>query len=70
MDRKRGWAATVYEQLREGGLLVDGNRLVYHAGRDYYGELLPLLNETGVKSGIPTEGPRYGEIPSWYTDQL
>jgi len=70
VDRKREWATTVYEQLQGAGLLVDGNRLVFHAGRDYYGELIPLLDETPVEIEVPTEGLRYGETLSWYNDQL
>lgn len=38
VDRKRDWAQTVHEQLQENKLVIDGNRLVFHAGRDYYDE--------------------------------
>jgi len=56
--RKREWAETVYEQLEEEGLL-DDNRLVFHAGRDYYSELIPLLNDTSVNVATPTRSARH-----------
>ena len=70
VNTKREWAETVYDQLREEGLLVAKNRLVFHAGRDYYDELLPLLKETAVEVEIPTDGLRFGETLSWYNDRL
>lgn len=70
VDKKVEWAETVYEQLQEKELLVDENRLVFHAGRDYYDQLIPLLEETPVETEIPTDGLRYGETLAWYNDQL
>lgn len=70
VDRKREWAQTVQEQLREHGLLADGNRLVFHAGRDYYDELLPLLERTPVETEMPTDGLQFGETLAWYNDRL
>ena len=52
--RIREWAETVCDQLKGEGLLKDGNRLVFHAGRDYYSELIPLLNETPFEIETPT----------------
>ncbi|WP_049936329.1 DUF6884 domain-containing protein [Haloplanus natans] len=70
VDRKRDWSQTVYDQLREEGLLTEGTRLVFHAGRDYYDELIPLLEDTSVEIETPTDGLQYGETLSWYNDQL
>lgn len=70
VERKRDWAQTVFEQLRAEGLLVDGNRLVFHAGRDYYDELVPLLDDLAVVIETPTDGLQYGETLAWYNDQL
>lgn len=47
-------------------MLIDGNRLVFHAGRDYYDELLPLLDDTDVDITLPTDGLRYGEALAWH----
>jgi len=68
--RKRDWAQTVVTQLRDQGLLEDGIRLVFHAGRDYYEELIPLLQEAdaAVTTEIPTEGLQIGETMAWYND--
>ncbi|MFD1572071.1 DUF6884 domain-containing protein [Halorubrum laminariae] len=69
-DTKREWAETVFEQLREEGLLGDGNRLVFHAGRDYHEELTPLLSETGAEFSVPTDGLQFGETLAWYNDRI
>ncbi|TQQ79513.1 DUF6884 domain-containing protein [Halonotius roseus] len=70
VDRKRKWSQTVFSQLRQAELLTSGNTLVFHAGRDYYDELLPLLEETPVQTEIPTDGLRYGETLAWYNDRI
>jgi len=68
--RKREWAKTVHNQLREEGLLVAKNRLVFHAGRDYHDELRPLLDDAPIEIEIPTDGLQYGETLAWYNDHL
>ncbi|WP_312909938.1 DUF6884 domain-containing protein [Natronosalvus caseinilyticus] len=68
--RKREWAEVVYVQLQEQGLLDAGNRLVFHAGRDYYSELIPLLDDTPVEVETPTDGLLFGETLSWYNEHL
>lgn len=68
--RKREWAQTVYRQLEAEGLLTDSTQLVFHAGRDYYDELLPLLEADPVETKTPTDGLRYGETLAWYNDRL
>lgn len=70
VDTKREWSRTIYDQLQREGLLTDGNRLVFHAGRDYYDELLPLLDELPVETKTPTDGLRYGETLAWYNEQI
>lgn len=70
VTRKQKWAETVYEQLDADGLLDDGNQLVFHAGRDYYSELLPLLKHTPVDIETPTDGLLFGETLAWYNDHL
>ena len=67
---KREWSETVFEQLRSAGLLEAGKTLVFHAGRAYYEELLPLLEETAVSVQFPVEGLMIGERLSWYNEQL
>lgn len=68
--RKREWSEKVAEQLDEEGLLSGDVMLVLHAGKDYYGELLPLIGDTGVSVEIPTEGLGIGEKQAWYKDQI
>ena len=69
-EEQAEWAGTVFEQLKERDVIKDGNRLVFHAGRDYYDLLAPLLEDTGVETELPTEGLRLGETLTWYNDRL
>lgn len=68
--KRREWAERVADQLDEQGLLSEEVTLVFHAGKDYYEELLPLIEETGVSMEIPTEGLGIGEKQAWYKERL
>ena len=70
IEEKRKWAEEVIQQLREQESLDEETTFVIHAGRDYYGELLPLLEGTNVEIQIPTEGLGLGEKMAWYNKQL
>ncbi|WP_338738554.1 DUF6884 domain-containing protein [Haloplanus salilacus] len=70
VGKKREWSRTIYDQLQQQGLLADGNRLVFHAGRDYYDELLPLLDDAPVDTETPTDGLQFGETLAWYNDRI
>jgi len=70
VGRKREWAQTVFEQMKEQGLAAPDNRLIFHAGADYYDELIPLLEGTDCTIEIPTEGLRIGEKLAWYKERL
>jgi hypothetical protein len=67
---KREWAEKVAEQLDDEGLLSNDVTLVIHAGKDYYEELLPLTEDTGVTIEIPTEGLAIGEKKAWYKERI
>jgi len=64
--RRRTWSRRVFEELRDVGVLRNEVTLVFHAGKAYYGELLPMLQATGVGVRIPTEGLAIGETMAWY----
>ena len=68
--KKREWAEEVAEELDEQGLLSEGITLVIHAGKDYYEELLPLIEDKDVSVEIPTEGLGIGGKKSWYKERL
>ena len=70
VKRKREWAQTVFRGLQDEGLLSEENRFIFHAGRDYYDELLPLLEGSGVEVELPTEGLQFGETLAWYNEWL
>jgi len=67
---KREWAERVAKQLDEQGLLSEDVTLVFHAGKDYYEELLPLIKNTGVSIEIPAEGLQIGKTKTWYKERL
>lgn len=64
------WAEQVGNELQDTGLLAPDTTLVIHAGRAYYEELLPVLNEYDVSIEIPTEGLMLGETLSWYNAHI
>lgn len=68
--KRREWAETLANQMEQEGLLSDNTTLVLHAGKDYYEELLPLIEDTGVSVEIPTEGLGLGETQAWYKERL
>lgn len=68
--KKREWAERVADQFDEEGLLSDDVTLVFHAGKDYYEELLPLIRDTGVSIEIPTEGLQIGKTKAWYKERI
>jgi hypothetical protein len=68
--KRREWAEILADQMEQEGLLSDDITLVLHAGKDYYEELLPLIENSGVSVEIPTEGLRIGEKQAWYKERL
>ncbi|EMA30334.1 hypothetical protein C444_10639 [Haloarcula japonica DSM 6131] len=68
--KKREWAEQVAEQLDEQGLLSEDVTVVFHAGKDYYVELLSLIEDSRVTIEIPTEGLGIGEKQAWYKERL
>lgn len=71
VKEKRDWAQKVYDQLQQRGLLEGEVTFVIHAGRDYYEELLPLLEDhQKVSVEIPTEGLQIGKTKAWYNERL
>jgi len=67
---KREWSEKVAEQLDDERLLIEETTLVLHAGKNYYEELLPLIEDSGVTIKIPTEGLYIGEKKAWYKERL
>lgn len=64
------WAKETFQQLQDEGLLVGENTLIIHAGKAYYGELLPLLEETPVQYELLTEGLGIGSKMKWYNENV
>lgn len=70
VKEKREWAKSVFEQLQAKDSLEKDTTLFIHAGHDYYGELIPFLENSSVTVEIPTEGLGLGEKMAWYNKQL
>lgn len=68
--RKREWSERVYSELRGAGLLNEDVTLVFNAGKAYYAELLPLLEEHDVEIRLPLDGLMIGERLKWYNQRL
>lgn len=64
------WAKRVKDELSEMGILEDRPTLVIHAGKPYYEELLPLLEDSEMSIEIPTEGLQIGKTKAWYKERL
>lgn len=70
VDRKREWSKTVFDQLESTGLLEPKTILVFHVGKAYYEELLPLLEETDVTVRFPVDELMIGERLQWYNERI
>lgn len=70
VEKKREWSEKVAKQLDDERLLTEETTFVLHAGKDYYEELLPLIEDSGVTIEIPTEGLYIGEKKAWYKERL
>lgn len=69
-EEQEVWAQTVFGQLQNRDVIQNGNRLVFHTGRDYYDLLTPLLEDSGVETELPTEGLKLGQTLTWYNERL
>ena len=67
---QREWAQQVQEQMEESDILEGEVSLVIHAGKDYYEELLPLVEDHVESIEIPTEGLAIGKTKAWYKENL
>jgi hypothetical protein len=67
---RREWSEAVYQDLDERNLIEEGTVFVFHAGKPYYEELLPKLDETDALVEIPTEGFQFGDTQAWYKERL
>ncbi|ELY99560.1 hypothetical protein C480_19854 [Natrialba aegyptia DSM 13077] len=60
----------MYKELKAADLLKSDVTLVFHAGKAYYEELLPLLEDHDVTVQIPVDGLLIGERLKWYNRQI
>lgn len=57
--------------MRSEGLLDEPTTFALHAGKDYYGELLPKLEGVDtIDVEISTEGLAIDEKLAWYGDRI
>ncbi len=67
-SERKGWSTIIFNQLKERKLL--SQRLIIHAGKRYYEELIPLLKAGGVDFNIVTESLGIGKKLSWYKQKI
>jgi len=65
---KEEWSRKVFNQLKKMRLLA--NKLIIHAGKDYYGYLIPLLEKEGVEYILPTKNLGIGQQKAWYKSKI
>jgi len=66
---KRGrneWAIKVFEQMKRRLNLTKGDRLFFHAGKEYRESLIPKLKVAGIVCFVPLEGLSFGKQLEWY----
>jgi len=68
--KKQEWSETVYQDLKAEELLEPNVTLVFHAGKAYYEELLPRLEDHDVDVRRPLQGLMIGERLGWYNKQI
>jgi hypothetical protein len=68
--RKRAWALATYEKLRKMREYLRADRVLWLAGRDYYGELLPLVDRDGKRPVMPLAHLSQGRQRQWLRRQL
>jgi hypothetical protein len=66
---RRTWADNVIKEFADRGFLRDDVHLYIHAGKAYYGELLPRLKDEPVTVSLPMEGLMIGEMLAWYNNR-
>lgn len=67
-EQRREWSRTVFNQLQDRNLLDE--TLVFHTGKAYYENLLPLLDEVDAYYLLPLKGLGYPQQLAWYNNHL
>ena len=64
---RRAWADDIVDDMVSEGFIDESVKIVVHAGKDYYEQLVPKLEAVEhVEVVIPTKGLAFGETLSWY----
>ena len=66
---RRAWAEDIVDEFGDRGFLRNDVHFFVHAGKAYYGELCPLLEDESVTVSLPIEGLMIGETLAWYNDR-
>jgi hypothetical protein len=65
---KKDWAKSVFRSLQDRN--PEGDTVYFYAEPDYYSELLPLLDEAGIKYERPLRGLSVDEFEDWFNNKL
>jgi hypothetical protein len=67
--QKQKWAIRVNNELSLKFDIENISRVYIHAGKDYRGYLLPLIEHRKIEVEVPLEGLTYGRQLKWYKDR-
>ena len=67
-QQRKGWAETVFNQMRSRLRLRDFDKVFFHAGRKYREYLIPKMENMGIRCEIPLERLGIGEQKAWYKE--
>lgn len=68
--RKREWARATHAKLRTMSEYQKASNVLWLAGRDYYDELLPLIERDGKRSELPLARMPQGKQRQWLQRKL
>jgi len=67
-ERKK-WAEKVFHQMKKRLKFQDIDKVFFHAGKKYREQLIPKLENMGIRCEIPLEGLGIGKQKAWYKER-
>ena len=67
-SEREEWAKVIFNQLKDRKIL--SQKLIIHAGKRYYEELIPLLRAENIDFNITAKSLGIGKRLSWYKQKI
>lgn len=67
-QQRREWTEKVFNQMKSRMRLKDFDKVFFHAGKKYREELIPRLENIGVKCETPLKHLGIGKQKAWYKE--